>query len=360
MCPYAWDRPGGVQSHVRALAAALRARDHDVTVIAPRASRRAATEHGVILTGGTLPVPANGSVAPISFGPVGAAAVRRALRRIDPDVVHVHEPLIPSTSMQALMSARAPTIGTFHAAADASLGYRVSRPLLASLARRLAIRTAVSEAARALIARYHPGDYVITPNGVDVQRFSTAEPLELPGDKKVLFLGRIERRKGLHVLIEAMSRTPAQGAHLVVAGTGPEERRCRTLARELRVEATFLGRLSEADVARAYRAADVYCAPATGRESFGIVLLEAMAAGALIVCSDLLAFRSVAGDAASFAPPNDAPALARAIQEVLARPAKAEQMRRAGGDIAAAHDWPTLATRLETLYTSLARDENHR
>lgn len=352
VCPYAWDRPGGVQTHVRSLARALRSRDHRISVIAPRAGTSPRPpEDDVSLVGRAVSVPANGSIAPLSFGPLAAAGVRRVLRAFDPDVVHLHEPLIPSLPLIALWDTRRPTVGTFHAAAASSMGYRLGRPVLQRAARRLDARTAVSDAARDLAARYFPGRYVLTPNGVDIERFSTARPLDLPsGPKRVLFLSRIERRKGLEVLIQAMTRLRDVVVELIVAGAGPEERTCRSLAGRLGVPVRWLGHLSDGDVARAYRSADVYCAPALGRESFGIVLAEAMAAGLPVVCSDLPGFRAVAAGAATLVPAGDAGSLADALRAVLTDGARAGTMRVGSARIARAFDWSRLIVGVEKTY----------
>ncbi len=357
VCPYAWDRDGGVQSHVRSLAAALRRRSHEVTVLAPYRSRLPdqGDAVGAQRVAKAIGVPANGSVAPIAFGPLAAAATRRALNSVQPDVIHLHEPLIPSLSLLALWNANAPLVGTFHAAADESFGYRIAAPVLQRAAQKLAVRTAVSDAARDLIARYVPGDYALTPNGVDTKRFAQAEPL-LPGDRrKVLFLGRIERRKGLEVLIQAMTRLRDLEPTLLVAGSGPEERAAKALAERLQVEATFLGRVPDHEVPGLYRSADVYCAPGLGGESFGIVLVEAMAAGAPVVCSDLAGFRAVAGGAATLVPPSQAGRLADAIRNVLADEARAAEMRHMSRTTAEAYDWDRLVTGVEAIYGRAAR-----
>ena len=354
VCPYAWDRDGGVQSHVRSLSDVLRRRGHDVTVLAPYRSERSG-EEGARRVARAFGVPANGSVAPIAFGPLAAASVRRALTSIEPEVIHLHEPLIPSLSLLALWNANAPLVGTFHAAAEESFGYRISAPVLQRAAGRLDVRTAVSDAARQLIQRYIPGDYVLTPNGVETSRFATAEPYFSDGRKRVLFLSRLERRKGSEVLIQAMTRLRDLEVELVVAGSGPEERAARTLVERLQVEARFLGRISDDDVPRLYRSADVYCAPGLGGESFGIVLVEAMAAGAAVVCSDLPGFRAVAGGAATLVPPGEAGPLADALREALTDAAKQAEMRKMSKLMAAAFDWERLVQSVEGIYERAAR-----
>lgn len=349
VCPYAWDRPGGVQTHVRALAGALRTRGHDVTVLAPFAAR-ARPPDGVVPVGRAFAVPANGSRAPISFGPGAARRVRAVLREVAPTVIHVHEPLIPSTSLLAVVTADVPVIGTFHASAERSAAYRVAGPILTRVARRLTLRTAVSDAAYAFAARYFPGEYELTPNGIDVDSFARATPERVSSKPTILFLNRIERRKGLAVLLRAVARLDDVEATLVVAGTGPAERRMRRLAGSLGVEATWLGRVHHDRVPAIYAGADIYCAPALGGESFGIVLLEAMAAGAPVACSDLPAFQAVAGDAAWITRAGDADALAVGLRRLLTDPATRADLAARGRNRAAEFSWARLVEPVEALY----------
>ena len=361
VCPYAWDRPGGVQSHIRSLAPALVARGHEVSVFAPTAGRRTTAALGgpapytVETVGRAFPVPANGSVAPISFGPRVARALAQKLTASAPDVVHVHEPLIPSLSLLALDASDRPIVGTFHAARAGSAGYRVARAWLTARATRINRRTAVSRAARALANRYFPGDYVLTPNGVDVRRFSAAAPLDLGAKKTVLFVGRAEKRKGIDTLVQAVALLGDDDVRLAVVGEGPRLRPARSLAARLHVDALWLGRLDDDDLARAYRSADVYCAPNLGGESFGIVLLEAMAAGAPVVCSDLDAFRDVAGEAARYAPVGNPQALATQLHGVLRGGKEVAARVETGRERVARFDWRRLARELDDLYAEARR-----
>lgn len=355
VCPYAWDRFGGVQSHIQALANALRGRGHEATIVAPRSSwpqpaSDIVVAEGITYVGRALSIPANGSIAPLAFGPLAARNVRAVLGDLQPDVVHLHEPLIPSLSLLALWGTRAPTVGTFHAAAEASLAYWAAQPMLRRAAQRLTVRTVVSEAARLLIARYFPGSYLTTPNGVEVGRFATAQPEDLGVGSNVLFFGRIERRKGLEVLIQAMTRLRDLETRLVVAGGGPEEHHCRSLAERLGVEAIWLGSPHDDVKPRIFQAAEVYCAPNLGGESFGIVLVEAMAAGAPVVCSDLPGFRAVVGDAGLLAAPGDAGALADALRLVLTDQTRAKEMGAAGLHVAGAFDWEHHSANVERVY----------
>lgn len=353
VCPYAWDRVGGVQSHIRALSQALTKKDHEVQIMAPSSMTLTHQFGGggdVKLVGRAVGIPANGSVAPLAFGPLAAAGIRVALRDFEPDVMHLHEPLIPSLSLLALRASKVPSVGTFHAAKDSSVAYQVASPVLRKAAARLSVRTAVSDAARALINEYFPGDYTLTPNGVEVARFADAVPLDLPPGKKVLFVGRLERRKGLETLIQAMTRLRDLDVNLIVAGTGPAERSARALAARLGVQATFVGRLGEDELPRIYRSADVYCAPGLGGESFGIVLVEAMASGTPVICSDLPGYRAVAGNAATLVPPGDAGSLADALRVVLTDQTIAAQLKKDGGRVASMFDWRRLVSNVEAMY----------
>ncbi|CAN5705016.1 glycosyltransferase family 4 protein [soil metagenome] len=356
VCPYAWDRFGGVQTHVRAQAATLRDRGHDVTVIAPRTWLKPKPPGDLdqvdeaVRVGRAVSIPANGSIAPIAFGPVAAAGVRRTLADLRPDVAHLHEPLIPSLSGLALLNAHAPCVGTFHASSETSMAYWTARPFLKGAIGRLRVRIVVSDAARDLIGRYFPGDYEQIPNGVEVARYATAPPVDLGAGRTVLFLGRFERRKGLEVLIQAMTRLRDLETKLVIVGTGPEERACRALAARLDVDVQFIGGVHDDLKAGIFRSADAYCAPALGGESFGIVLIEAMAAGTPVVCSDLPGFRAVAEDVALLVPPGDSGRLADALREVLTDEGRARRMSESGRSVADRFDWPRLAERLEDVY----------
>ena len=351
VCPYAWDRFGGVQSHIRAQAATLRRRGHDVTVIAPRSFGIDLEQvDDAVRVGRAVAIPANGSMAPITFGPLAAAGVRNRLREIEPEVIHLHEPLIPSLSGLALLNANAPCVGTFHASSEGSVAYWAARPMLRRAIERLGVRIVVSEAARDLIARYFPGEYEIIPNGVELARYESATPADLGAGPTVLFLGRFERRKGLEVLIQALTRLRDLEPKLAIVGSGPAEHGCRALAKRLQVEVNFIGAVHDDLKAGIFGSADVYCSPALGGESFGMVLIEAMAAGAPVVCSDLPGFRAVAGHAALLTPPGDAGALADSLRAVLTSQERAKAMSEAGRAVAAQFDWNRLAERLEETY----------
>jgi phosphatidyl-myo-inositol alpha-mannosyltransferase len=356
--PYALDVPGGVQAHVTSLAGALRGQEHDVTLVGPGAGSH-------VHVGRAVRVPFNGSVAPIAASPTAARATRRALAELRPDVVHVHEPLVPAVGIAAATAGSAPTVGTFHAWSDTDRLYRAGRPIARRIVGRLDARLAVSDAA----AAYHccalglpPSGFRIVPNGVDVARFADAPPfpeLRDPDRPALLFVGRLERRKGLEPLVRAFTRlkTDRPELRLVVVGDGPERDRCQALLPErLRADVSFLGRVDHDDLPRLYASADLYVSPALGGESFGIVLLEAMAAGVPLVASDIPGYRSVARDGAQgrLVPPGDVPALATAIGALLDNPALRAAMATEGRRTVDDYDWAVVARRAVAVYAEVA------
>jgi len=295
VCPYAWDIPGGVRSHVSDLAMALRDHGHDVSVLAP-AMDPACLPQWVSDGGRPLAIRYNGSVARLSFGVKATQRVRGWIREGDFDVVHVHEPVAPSLSLLTLWAARGPLVATWHSSKDRSrilaAGYVIAQTAMEKVRGRIA----VSEEARRTLVGHLGGDAVLIPNGVRVQDFAGTEQLATIATDRptALFLGRMdEPRKGLDVAIQAWSAVHPSDAHLYVAGPGDVAEHEALVPASLRPRVTFLGTLSDVDKARALRSVDLYLAPQTGGESFGIVLVEAMASGTAILASDLLAFRHV-------------------------------------------------------------------
>ena len=356
VCPYTWEVPGGVQAHVRDLAETLIALGHDVDVAAP-ADDDADLPPYVTSMGRALPVPYNGSVARLAFGPVTAARVRRWLRNGGFDVLHVHEPFAPSVSVLALWAARGPVVGTFHASVERSRALLAAKMGLTSALEKIHARIAVSPAARKYVVEHLGGSVVLIPNGVSVANFAAAEPLPgWPGETGAVgFLGRIdEPRKGFQVLLEALPlmRTDAR---LLVAGPGDVDEVRAEMPAALRDRVTFLGLVSEEDKRRFFHSVDLYCAPNTGGESFGIVLIEAMAAGAPIVASDLDAFRRVLdeGDAGVLVPVEDPPALAAALDELLADPARRRAVAKRAAALVRRYDWPAIAEAVVGVYETV-------
>ena len=360
VCPYTWDVPGGVQAHVHDLAATLLDLGHEVSVLAPAADDAVLPPY-VVSAGSALGVPYNGSVSRISFGPRGVRRVRRWIREGGFDVLHLHEPFAPSLSLLALWSARGPVVATFHASVARSRALLTVEPALRPALEKINARIAVSPAARRYVVEHLGGSVILVPNGVSVRRFATATPLPgWPGEAGTIgFLGRIdEDRKGLAVLLEAFGllvrRRP--GLRLLVAGPGDVDDVSRDLPAAVAAGTTFLGRVSDEDKARFFHSVDVYCAPNTHGESFGIVLLEAMAAGAAIVASDIDAFRMVLDDGAagSLVPPGEPAALASALGALLDDSERRRELARLGRGVVGRYDWPAVANQIAGIYETVA------
>lgn len=361
VCPYDWASHGGVRAHVEQLADHLSGA-HDVRVLAP--SSAPLTDPRVEVIGRPVSIRFNDSVAPVAVAPRSGHRVLAALRAWGPDLTHVHEPLAPMLSVAATGWAPRPLVGTFHAWSDHDRLYRASSPVARRLAARLDSRIAVSAPAQAYACAalgMAPEAFTILPNGVDAERFSSARPfpqLRDPARPLLLFVGRLEPRKGLDVALRAFVRLRAEVAdvRLCVVGDGPERTRCeRIVPAELRDDVVFTGRVSAEDLPRYHASADVLLAPATGGESFGIVLLEGMAAGLPVIASAIPGYASVLTDGRQgfLVPPRDAFALASAIRTLLADPQRRQAMAAQGRRTAAAHAWPVLGERIAALYRTV-------
>lgn len=326
ICPYSLTLPGGVQMQVLALARALRRKGYPTRVLGP--CDGPPPDPGVTPLGNSLPVSSNGSIAPVAPDPACQLRVIRAMRDEGFDIVHLHEPLAPGPTMTALLTRPAPLIGTFHAAGR-SLAYDLMPRATGFLANRLDYRVAVSGDAMAMARDALGGEYELAFNGVELARYrwGAATPASEP---TILFIGRHESRKGLGVLLDALNQLGGS-VRLWVAGDGPETAALRSrCAGDPRVE--WLGTITDTEKAARFRGADVFCAPSLRGESFGVVLLEAMAAGTAVVASDLPGYRNVArpGHAALLVPPGDPVALAAALRGVLDRPERCAELVAAG------------------------------
>ena len=360
--PYVYPIPGGVNEHVRYLYENLRLRGHDVRIISSSHGLQRASDGDVIRLGKGFSMPTNGSVGTITVSPRYVSQVGRMLERERFDVLHFHEPFVPFLSLILLHQSRSVNIATFHAYAGFSPSYEFGRRFMQGHASRLNGRIAVSAAARHFIDRYFPGDYKVIPNGVDVDRFERAVPLARwhDGVPNLLFVGRHEPRKGLLELLKAyrLLRRDGIACRLLVVGSGPQEREARryVLTRRL-LDVEFLGRVTDPEKAQLYKTADVFVSPATGRESFGIVLLEAMAAGAPIVCSDIHGYKGVVrrGEEALLVPPGESRPLAEAIRRVLDDPDLRERMRQSGLERVVEFGWDRIAARVEAYYGFVIR-----
>ena len=362
VCPYAFDVPGGVQFHVRDLAEFFTAQGHDVSVLAPVDDASADLPAYVTSCGRAVPVRYNGSVARLTFGPVTSSRVSRWLEEGDFDVLHLHEPVTPSASLMALWASSEPVVATFHTANLRSRAMHAANPLLRPSTEKIRARIAVSEEARQTVRRHLGGDAYIIPNGVDTHRFTPDGAVtRWSGTAQrptLAFLGRIdEPRKGLEVLTAAMPAVldALPGARLVVAGPGDVEEIAEALDPRVRAATEFLGAVSEDDKVALLRSADLYVAPHTGGESFGIVLVEAMAAGAPVLASDLEAFTAVLGDgpAGLTFPVGDSAALSRAVVGLVGDPHERLRLRDLGLRRARSFDWGVVAERVMAVYETV-------
>jgi len=359
VCPYSWDVPGGVQEHIRDLAETLMDLGHQVSVITPADDDTVLPAYAVS-AGRAVPVPYNGSVGRVAFGFLSASRVRRWLKEGQFDVLHVHEPAAPSLSLLAAWSATGPIVATVHIANPRSRLLHAATPILEYVGEKISARIAVSEAARTTLVEHLGGDAVLIPNGVNVRRYEKADPLPgWPGPGGALgFLGRMdEARKGLSVLLAAFAILGPQrpGLRLLIAGPGDTDEVREKVLPGLRDRVVLLGQVSEEDKVRVYHSVDVFCAPNTGGESFGIVLAEAMAAGAPIVASDLDAFRMVlrGGQAGELFATGDPDALAQAAARLLDDPARRAELSAAARRAVRAFDWPAVAREVVQVYETV-------
>jgi phosphatidylinositol alpha-mannosyltransferase len=360
VCPYSWDVPGGVQYHVRDLTEVLVERGHEVSVLAPADDDTPLPPY-VVPAGRAVPVPYNGSVARVNFGPLSAARVRRWLREGHFDVLHIHEPATPSLSLLACWAATGAIVGTFHTSNLRSRAMLAASMILEPALEKLGARIAVSEDARRTLVEHVGGDAVLIPNGVFVDRFAAATPQpSWRGEAGTIgFIGRLdEPRKGLPTLLAAMERVVAvrPGVRLLVAGKGDHEEAVEDVSPAVQEAVTFLGVVSEADKARLLRTVDVYVAPNLGGESFGIILVEAMSAGAPVLASDLDAFGRVLDDGrvGVLFPAGDVDALATSLLDLLADQPRRQALSSAASGWVRRFDWSSVTGELLAVYETVA------
>lgn len=354
--PYAFPRPGGANAHIRETYVHLREMGHDVRIItAPWGDDPPAQD--VIQIGQAIAVPFNGSIGRVTLSLRLEWLVSRMLEREQFDVIHHHEPFVPFLSFQILDSAKCPNVATFHAFGGFSVSYWLGRFVLDRYVNRLDSRICVSSAARHFVSRYFPGDYRIIPNGVDVDFYASAKPFPefRDGKTNILFVGRCEPRKGAMYLMRAYARLKERcpETRLILASSGPQLGELRRFVRDNHVrDVLFAGRVSDIDKARFYKTADIFCAPSTGQESFGIVLLEAMAAGCAIVASDIHGYKKVVqrNVSALLVEPREVDALTAALERLVGDPALRERMGRAGMQRAPEYDWSHVTAQLVGVY----------
>ena len=354
--PYSWDVPGGVGFHIRDLALKFRSRGHDVRVLTPSSSRD--LPDWISSAGQSVSVPFNGSVANISVSPAALRRTRRWLADNAFDVVHVHEPVVPSVSMAAAMLSSAPLVGTFHAALGRSVSRAIASAPMRLYMERIGVRIAVSEEARRTLIEHHGGDAVISPNGVETASFRRASTdsrwMATDSRPVIVFLGRLdEPRKGLSVFAGAIEGVldKMPGARFLIAGRGDAPEIRRQVAR-FGDSVSFLGGISDEEKASLLAGASLYVAPQTGGESFGIVLVEAMAARTAVVASDIPAFRAVLEDgrAGVLFETGSSAALVDQLLGLLADKARLEGLSEAGQRASLQYDWEVVADKVFEVY----------
>ncbi|MFJ5809402.1 glycosyltransferase family 4 protein [Streptomyces sp. NPDC093093] len=356
VCPYSWDVPGGVQFHIRDLAEHLIRSGHEVSVLAPADDETPLPPY-VVSAGRAVPVPYNGSVARLNFGFLSAARVRRWLHDGVFDVIHIHEPASPSLGLLSCWAAQGPIVATFHTSNPRSRAMIAAYPILQPALEKISARIAVSEYARRTLVEHLGGDAVVIPNGVDVDFFAKAEPKAEWGGQTLGFIGRIdEPRKGLPVLMAAFPKIveACPDVRLLVAGRGDEEA-VASLPADLRSRVEFLGMVSDEDKARLLRSVDVYVAPNTGGESFGIILVEALSAGAAVLASDLDAFAQVLdqGGAGDLFTNEDADSLAAGAIALLRDPERRAELSTRGSAHVRRFDWSTVGADILAVYETV-------
>ncbi len=354
VCPYGWDTPGGVQSHVRDLAEYLISKGHYVSVLAPVINEENVPEY-VISAGKPIAIPYNGAVARVLFGPIAFARVRQWISNGNFDLLHLHEPAIPSISLLACWAAEGPMVGTFHAAAKRQKAIFAIGPILEPVIEKLTARIAVSEAARETLTEHLETDAVVIPNGIYADRYRDGEIQAKWSGNTIGFIGRFEEpRKGLSVLLDALPIIArfAPDVRVLVAGPGDEKEVSDNIDPQLRHRFEFLGRISEKEKADFLSSVAIYVAPNTGGESFGIILAEALAGGATVLASDIPAFDSLLGHGqfgALFESENPQD-LAKVAIDLLRDDEKRCELSRKGKDYAQRFDWDVVAEDIYSIY----------
>ncbi|MEI6250185.1 MAG: glycosyltransferase family 4 protein [Actinomycetes bacterium] len=362
--PYDWSVPGGVQFHIRDLAVRLIDKGHFVSVLTPDSGDE--PRPGFIVGAGrSIPVPYNGAIARLAFGPLANARVRKWISENDFDLLHLHEPAIPSLSILACWAASGPMVGTFHAAYPQSWAMNVAAPILEPAMDKLSARIAVSEAAHSSLVEHLGGDAVVIPNGVDTAPFARAHVNADWSHRTIGFLGRFEEaRKGFDLLVAAFAALRARGeiadVRILVAGRGDSEevleKISKTYGVELASKIHFLGEVSDGEKADFLKSVSLYVAPNTGGESFGIIIAEAMASGAAILASNLPPFVNVLEDAAEYFENEDVADLANKIGKLMGDESLREHYRSAGLIRAPIFDWDEIVPKILSIYEMITAD----
>jgi phosphatidylinositol alpha-mannosyltransferase len=354
VCPYGWDTPGGVQAHIADLATYLISQGHYVSVLAPTSDEENLPDY-VVSAGKPISIPYNGAVARILFGPIAFARVRQWISQGEFDLLHLHEPAIPSISLLACFAAEGPMVGTFHASAKRQKAIFAIGPILEPVIEKLTARIAVSEAARSTLTEHLETDAIVVPNGIYAKRLADGKLNPEWSGNTIGFIGRFaEPRKGLAVLVSALGEITKSipDLRVIVAGPGDSAEFLKEVPEEFKKRFTFLGRITEDEKADFLHSVGLYVAPNTGGESFGIILAEALAGGAAVVASDIPAFQALLGDGkyGSLFISEDAHSLARTVIEILKNDEKRNSLRSAGKTYAQSFDWDVVAERIYDVY----------
>jgi len=356
VCPYGWDTPGGVQSHIRDLAEHLIEEGHYVSVLAPISDDSVKHEDYVVNAGKPISIPVNGSVARVLFGPIASSRAKQWIASGDFDLLHLHEPAIPSLSLLACSAAEGPLVGTFHVSTPKKKAIYAIGPILEPIVEKLNARIAVSELARSTLKDHFDTDAVVIPNGIDGQRYASAKVnSEYSNGHTVGFIGRIEEpRKGLQVLIDSLSIVARfiPDVQFLVAGPGDSNEFTKKLNPQLKSRIKFLGLLSNEEKERFLKSIQIYVAPNTGSESFGIILTEALSAGTAVVASDIPAFKAVLenGEAGELFKNEDSADLAKVLVALLRDDDKRKRLGENGRLSAQKYDWQVVAEQIENVY----------
>lgn len=354
VCPYGWDTPGGVQAHIADLATFLISQGHHVSVLAPTSDEENLPEY-VVSAGKPISIPYNGAVARILFGPIAFARVRHWISQGEFDLLHLHEPAIPSISLLACFAAEGPLVGTFHASAKRQKAIFAIGPILEPVIEKLTARIAVSEAARETLTEHLETDAVVVPNGIYARRLAQGKTNDQWSGNSIGFIGRFqEPRKGLMVLVAALPAIIREipDVRIIVAGPGDSNEFLEGVPRHLRGRFSFLGRISEDEKADFLHSIGLYVAPNTGGESFGIILAEALAAGAAVVASDIPAFQALLGNGkyGELFTSEDPASLSQTISTLLKNKERRDQLKVDGKIYAQYFDWDEVATRIYDVY----------
>jgi phosphatidyl-myo-inositol alpha-mannosyltransferase len=356
VCPYGWDSPGGVQTHIRELTKHLQDEGHQVSVFAPVSDEDRVNEDWLVNAGKPISIPVNGSVARVLFGPIASSRVKQWITQGDFDLLHLHEPAIPSLSLLACSAATGPMVGTFHVSSPKQKAIYAIGPILEPIVEKLTARIAVSESARQTLKDHFDTDAVVIPNGIESSQYASAQPtIHWRNPHTLGFIGRFEEpRKGLQILLDALPIIARfiPDVRLLIAGPGDGDELIKKLDIGLRNRIVFLGFLTEQEKASFLKSITVYVAPNTGGESFGIILTEALSAGTPVVASDIPAFQAVLenGDAGLLFKNGDSPDLAKVLIGLLRDEQLQQNLSSKGKLSSQKYDWQVVADQILSVY----------